>query len=218
MRQENTQRTWSTETESVDELSVSRLSLSSNTSLRSTESEPAEVGHLVRRAMSLFETNRAMAWRCLSDASSLLATESHERSTRLPLASVTLKRGGLSVWQAKRVLEYIEANLGSKVGITEISALVALSKSHFCRAFKQTLGMSPMAYVSSQRIERAKILITTTSERLSDIALACGFADQSHLNRTFTRMVGMSPGLWRRNTSTPRSECCTPIPAGRPSA
>jgi AraC family transcriptional regulator len=55
-----------------------------------------------------------------------------------------------------------------------------------------------MAYVAARRIERAKILITSTSERLSDIALACGFADQSHLTRTFGRMAGMSPGLWRR--------------------
>jgi AraC family transcriptional regulator len=206
LRHENTQRTWSTKTVSVDEHPVSRLSLSSNTSPRSTDSEPAQVGHLVRRAMSLFETNRATAWRCLSDASSLLGTESHETSTLQSLASITLKPGGLSVWQVKRALAYIEANLGSKIGITEISASVALSKSHFCRAFKQTLGTSPMAYVSAQRIERAKILITSTSERLSDIALACGFADQSHLNRSFGRMVGMSPGVWRWNLSTPRSE------------
>jgi len=206
VRQENTQRTWSTKTVSVDEHPVSRSSLSSNTSPRSTESETSHIGHLVRRAMSLFEANRAMAWCCLSDASSLLGTESHETSTLQSLASITLKPGGLSVWQAKRALAYIEANLGSKMGIAEISAFVALSKSHFCRAFKQTLGTSPMTYVSARRIERAKILITSTSERLSDIALACGFADQSHLNRRFGRMVGISPGLWRRNISTPRSE------------
>jgi AraC family transcriptional regulator len=218
LRQENTQRTWSTKTVSVDELPVSRLSLSSNTSQHSKESERAEAGHLVRRAMSLFECNRAMAWCCLSDASSLLGAESHPASTVQSLASITLKPGGLSVWQAKRALEYIEANLGSKIGMTEISASVALSKSHFCRAFKHTLGSSPMAYVAARRIERAKILITSTSERLSDIALACGFADQSHLTRNFCRMVGMSPGLWRRNISTPRSECCTPVPASRPSA
>jgi len=218
VRQENTQRTWSTKTVSVAEHPVSRSSLSSNASPRSTESETSHIGHLVRRAMSLFETNRAMAWRCLSDASSLLGTESHETSTLQSLASITLKPGGLSVWHAKRALAYIEANLGSKIGITEISALVALSKSHFCRAFKQTLGTSPMTYVSARRIEHAKILITSTSERLSDIALTCGFADQSHLTRSFGRMVGMSPGLWRRNISTPPSECCTPVPASRPSA
>ena len=206
MRQENTQRTWSAKPVSVEELPVSRLSLSSNTSQPSNESRRAQAGHLVRRAMSLIETNRAMAWRCLSDASSLLGTESHDASTPQSLASITLKPGGLSVWQAKRALAYIEANLGSKIGMTGISALVALSKSHFCRVFKHTLGISPMAYVAARRIERAKILITSTSERLSDIALACGFADQSHLTRTFGRMVGMSPGLWRRRYQHWRSQ------------
>jgi len=120
-------------TVSVDELPVSRLSLSSNTSQQSKDSEQAQAGYLVRRAMSLFETNRAMAWRCLSDASNLLGTESHDASTLQSLASITLKPGGLSVWQAKRALAYIEENLGSKIGMSEISALVALSKSHFCR-------------------------------------------------------------------------------------
>jgi AraC family transcriptional regulator len=53
--------------------------------------------------------------------------------------------------------------------------------------------------------ERAKVLITSTSERLSEIALAYGFTDQSHLNRTFGRMLGMSPGSWRRSASTPQT-------------
>jgi AraC family transcriptional regulator len=205
-------------TVSDDELPVPRLPLSSTALQRSKESERAHAGHLVRRAMSLFETNRAMAWRCLRDASSLLGAESQETGALQSLESITLKPGGLSVWQAKRALAYIEANLASKIGMTEISALAALSNSHFCRAFKHTFGTSPMAYVAARRIERAKILITSTSERLSSIALACGFADQSHLNRTFSRIVGMSPGLWRRNLSTLRSECCTPVAASRPSA
>jgi len=76
--------------------------------------------------------------------------------------------------------------------------LVALSTSHFSRAFKQTVGSSPMAYVAVRRIERAKLMMTSTGQRLTDIALACGFADQSHLNRYFRRVVGVSPGLWRR--------------------
>ena len=169
--------------------------------------QESRVGHLVRRAMSLFDTNRALAWRCLSDASSLLGIESDEANSLETPTPITLKPGGLSVWQARQALAFMEANLGSKISIAEISALVVLSKSHFCRAFKLTLGTSPMAYVSVRRIERAKLLITSTSERLSDIALACGFADQSHLNRSFGRMVGMSPGLWRRSVSTPQPGC-----------
>ena len=55
-----------------------------------------------------------------------------------------------------------------------------------------------MAYVAVRRVERAKLMMASTEQRLTDIALACGFADQSHLNRSFRRIVGVSPGLWRR--------------------
>ena len=168
----------------------------------STLSTSAQVGQLLRRAMSLFESNRAMAWSCLSDAARLLGSDSDAMSALETSGPITLRPGGLSVWQAKRALAYMEANLGSKIGVAEISALVGLSKSHFCRAFKLALGTPPMAYFSIRRIERAKTLITSTSERLCEIALACGFADQSHLNRTFSRMLGTSPGSWRRSTES----------------
>jgi AraC family transcriptional regulator len=111
------------------------------------------------------------------------------------------KIGGLSLGQARGAVAHIEANLGSKMVLAEISGLAALSKSHFCRAFKHTIGTSPMAYVALRRIERARALIASSSERLSDIALECGFADQPHFNRRFFRVVGMSPGSWRRTVS-----------------
>jgi len=110
----------------------------------------------------------------------------------------TFRPGGLATWQVKRTVAYVEANLGSKLAVGEMADLVALGKCHFSRAFKRSLGSSPMAYVGLRRVERAKLMMTTTSERLSDIALACGFADQSHFNRYFRHVVGMSPGLWRR--------------------
>lgn len=153
----------------------------------------AEVSQLVRRAMSFFETDRAAAWRCLNDASNLLGGESNP-----PDAA---RRCGLPKWRANRALAYIEANLGSKITIGEVADTVALSKSHFSRAFKQSLGSSPMTYVATRRVERAKLMMTSGRERLSDIALACGFADQSHLNRYFRRVVGISPGLWRRSVA-----------------
>ena len=84
------------------------------------------------------------------------------------------------------------------MAIEEMADVVGLSKSHFSRAFKCSLGSSPMAYVAARRVERAKLMMTSSRERLTDIAFACGFADQSHLNRCFCRVVGTSPGLWRR--------------------
>jgi transcriptional regulator GlxA family with amidase domain len=148
--------------------------------------------------MTFFETNREAAWRCLKDASMLLGAESNEHHIDAPTLQSDFRPGGLATWQAKRALDYIEANLGSKMAIEEISDVVALSKGHFSRAFKHRLGYTPMAYVAVRRVERAKLMMTSTREGLTDIALACGFADQSHLNRYFRRVVGMSPGLWRR--------------------
>jgi AraC family transcriptional regulator len=153
--------------------------------------------------MSFFETDRSAAWRCLNHASNLLGRESNESSIELRAAPDAPRRGGFPKWRAKRVLAYIEANLGSKIAIGEVADFVALSKTHFSRSFKQSLGYSLMAYVAMRRVERAKLMMTSSRERLSDIALACGFADQSHLNRYFRRVVGISPGLWRRNVAAP---------------
>jgi AraC family transcriptional regulator len=155
----------------------------------------AEANHLVRRAMTFFDTDPAAAWRCLNDVSTLLGVETQPGTPR---------RGGLPPWRAKRALAYIEANLASKITIGNMADAVSLSKSHFSRAFKQSLGTCPMTYVSTRRVERAKLMMASSQERLSDIALACGFVDQPHLNRYFRRVVGMSPGLWRRCLQTPR--------------
>ena len=174
----------------------------------SMASSSARVGHLVKRAMTFFDTNREAAWRCLRDASTLLGSETDVSQDDAHAPHAEFRMGGLAAWQAKRALDYIEANLGAKVGIEEMAHVVTLSKSHFSRAFKCSLGSSPMAYVAARRVERAKLMMTSTRERLTDIALACGFADQSHFNRHFRRVVGTSPGLWRRV-----SQCGTQVSA-----
>jgi AraC-like DNA-binding protein len=94
--------------------------------------------------------------------------------------------------------EYINANLASKLTIAEIAKVVCLCKSHFSRAFKISHGVSPWAYIVMARVERANRMIRATREPLSQIASACGFADQAHLCRAFRRWVGVSPGIWRR--------------------
>lgn len=182
----------------VDETREGMLQLRLDPCASSTNLSSARVGHLVQRAITFFDTNREAAWRCLRDASTLLDREPAVSRVDAPACDVQLRPGGLAAWQVKRALEYIEANLGAKMAIEDMASLVTLSKSHFSRSFKCSLGSSPMAYVAARRIERAKLMMTSTRERLTDIALSCGFADQSHLNRCFRRVLGTSPGLWRR--------------------
>src|SRR3984885_10836034 len=172
-----------------------------NRSLRSVASASMRVGHLVRQAMTFFETDRKAAWRCLSDASTLLGPDAQDLGVNA-LSVDKLQPGGLPRRQAaRRTLAHIEANLASKMEIDDLANVVALSRSHFSRAFKRSLGFSPMEYVVVRRVERAKAMISETREPLAEVALACGFADQAHLNRRFRDIVGISPGRWRRSNA-----------------
>jgi AraC family transcriptional regulator len=171
-----------------------------NRSLRSVASASVRVGDLVRQAMTFFESDRKAAWRCLSDASRLLDPDVRDLGVNAPSVD-NLQPGGLATWQARRTLAYIEANLASKMDIDDLANVVALSRSHFSRAFKRSLGFSPMEYVVVRRVERVKAIISGTREPLAEVALACGFADQAHLNRRFRDMVGVSPGRWRRSNA-----------------
>jgi AraC-like DNA-binding protein len=149
---------------------------------------PAErAGYLVRQALTFLDTDRQRAQRCLNDAAALL-----------PQAEQRTFQCGLARWQARRVLDYIDGNLGSRLTISELARLVALSESHFSRAFRRALGSPPVAFIALRRIERAKHMMRSTLQPLCTIALACGFSDQPHFNRSFRRWVGMSPGSWRR--------------------
>jgi transcriptional regulator GlxA family with amidase domain len=150
--------------------------------------------------MTYFETDRKAAWRCLSDASRLLGPDAQDLGVDGPSGD-KLQPGGLATWQARRTLAYVEANLASKMDIDDLANVVALSRSHFSRAFKRSLGFSPMEYVVVRRVERAKAMISGTREPLAEVALACGFADQAHLNRRFRDIVGVSPGRWRRSNA-----------------
>lgn len=151
---------------------------------------------LLKQAMTSFQTDRTVAWRCLTDAATLLSSEAEPKSeAELPYA---FRPGGLARWQARRTLTYIEDNLGAKLNVGQLAALVALSKSHFSRSFSRAIGFPPMVYVAARRIEQAKRLMLSTREPLSHIALACGFSDQPHFNKLFRRRMGMSPGIWRR--------------------
>ena len=107
-------------------------------------------------------------------------------------------RGGLAPWQQRRAKELIAAHLDQKHDMAMIAEACKLSLSHFTRAFKASVGVPPHRFLLQCRIEHACKLLEGAELTLNDVALACGFSDQSHLCRVFRRMEGTSPGLWRR--------------------
>ena len=111
-------------------------------------------------------------------------------------------RGGLAPWQKRRVIAHIEANLDQPLSCGTLAELVGLSTSYFNRAFKSSIGRSPHSYLMSRRLERAQELLLATHEPISQIALACGLADQCHLCRLFRKLAGASPAAWRRARQT----------------
>jgi AraC family transcriptional regulator len=113
-------------------------------------------------------------------------------------AKKTLGRGGLAPWQERRARELMDARLGSEVRLAEIAAECELSPKHFARAFKQSTGKSPYRWLLERRIERSQVILSTSGLPIAEIALMCGFADQSHFTRVFARTTGMSPRAWQR--------------------
>jgi len=125
-------------------------------------------------------------------------------SRAIPAAGQKKKPCQLAQWQLRRVTEYMQAKIDSPLRTAELAAISRLSYSHFCRAFKGSTGLSPYRWHLKSRVERACVLLTETDLSVAEVAYNMGFSDQSHFTRTFTKIVGASPGTWRRaQTSHP---------------
>jgi AraC family transcriptional regulator len=107
-------------------------------------------------------------------------------------------RGGLAQWQERRAIAFMEQRLDQSFPVADVADACGLSVNHFSRAFRRSVGKPPHRWLLDRRITRARELLRDTDLSLADIALGCGFAEQSHFTRVFTRLVGMPPGAWRR--------------------
>jgi AraC family transcriptional regulator len=107
-------------------------------------------------------------------------------------------RGGLAPWQERRAREFLLDNIKSGVALREVARECGVSVGHFSHAFRRTLGVAPHKWLIEQRVVLSKEKLRDDGLSLSDVAMECGFSDQSHLTRAFREIVGVSPGAWRR--------------------
>jgi AraC family transcriptional regulator len=107
-------------------------------------------------------------------------------------------RSGLSARQLRIAKQAISENLCGGMSLNAIARECGLSPSHFTRAFAISVGRPPHQWLLDQRVDMARQLLRESALPLADIAVQCGFADQSHFTRVFSGRTGLSPGRWRR--------------------
>jgi AraC-like DNA-binding protein len=107
------------------------------------------------------------------------------------------QRGGLPARMLRCIEEYIDVHLEKDLSVEELASHLGISTSYFARLFVKSVGFAPHAYVMRRRLLHAQELLASTEVPLSDIALATGFADQSHFCRRFHEMTGVPPRAFR---------------------
>jgi AraC family transcriptional regulator len=107
-------------------------------------------------------------------------------------------RPSLPPQKLRLIVEYIDSKLAENIALQALADVAQLNLFHFIRAFKQSTGASPHQFVLSKRIERARALLKTTELPVAQVALECGFSNQSHFTAAFHRATGVTPALFRR--------------------
>lgn len=103
----------------------------------------------------------------------------------------------LSPAQKRLLLDYIRANLAENISVTELSSLLSMAPSHFSRVFKASFGLTPYRFVMHERVQAAKVLLASDGMTASQIAMAFGFATQSHFAKVFRQFSGVSPKQYK---------------------
>ncbi|HXM24511.1 MAG TPA: AraC family transcriptional regulator [Chthoniobacterales bacterium] len=106
-------------------------------------------------------------------------------------------RGGLPVARLRKVEDYVRAHLSESISIAALAELAELSPFHFSRVFKQATGMTPIQFLTRERMLQAQQLIRETSRSLIEIALEVGYTSPSHFAQVFRRTVGVAPTQFR---------------------
>lgn len=97
----------------------------------------------------------------------------------------------------RRARSILEQRLDEDLRLEDLARETGLSPFHLARAFCRSVGLPPHAYLIQERVRRARALLAGNMP-LAEVAVSTGFADQSHLNRHFRRITGLTPGRWRK--------------------
>jgi AraC family transcriptional regulator len=121
------------------------------------------------------------------------------RHVLAPRQQTRARDGTLPRARLRAVVEYVEEHLDAGLTLGQIAAVSHLSPYHFARQFKAATGLPPHQYVIARRVERAKQLLREDDLSLAEVAADAGFSDQSQFSHHFKRLVGVTPGQFRKS-------------------
>ncbi len=98
----------------------------------------------------------------------------------------------------QRAIRFMYEGIGKELSVSDVCLEIGLSEGYFSRIFRSAVGMSPYAYMTLLRIEKAKDLLLNTDLSISEIGQAVDFCDQSYFSRFFKKRVGISPSAYRK--------------------
>ena len=119
-----------------------------------------------------------------------------DRTALSPFASITA-----SDVRIARVVDYVEDNIVEPFDLDTLASVAGLSRTHLMRVFRATVGQSVWTFVQHRRVERAREMICGSRLPLAEIALACGFGNQTHMTKAFRGVLGTTPGAVRRSVA-----------------
>ena len=151
---------------------------------------------------------------CLAILTRLLSMRGHR-----DLPATGRRMAPLPKWRLKRVVDYVNAHLASRITLADLAGAAGRTRMHFAAQFRVATGSRPHDFVLRRRIERAQQLLRDPSLALADIALSVGFQNQAHFTTVFKRFTGATPHRWRRSTQVSGFRDGSQAPAAtRPSA
>jgi len=106
--------------------------------------------------------------------------------------------GGLSPMVLRRAIERLQSDSDADVSLTALASDSGLSRFHFCRAFKESTGLSPHNWLRQYRLEQAMVMLRDPHNSVAMVAASLGYASQTAFAAAFRKLTGETPSDWRR--------------------
>ncbi len=128
--------------------------------------------------------------------------ESWKQNLLADQAATALSAGELEqIDRYKRIVSYMEDHYMRKITLEELADAAGCSSQYICRFFKKLSGETPIQYLITFRVHKAAVMLTETTKTVLEVSLDCGFENISYFIRTFSRIMGATPGQYRKNAS-----------------